>query len=85
LWGVRVVGAIALNVVLYAPMVTVFALLGQVFLGAWWIGVAIVALWSVATLVLARVARRRGWDGQRWLDALAKGFAAHSGGWRDKV
>jgi hypothetical protein len=82
---VRVVGGIALTVVLYAPMLIVFALLGQVFLGAWWIGVAIIALWSLTMRGLARIARRRGWDGQRWLDALAKGLAAHSGGWRDKA
>jgi hypothetical protein len=54
LWGVRVVGGIALAAVLYAPMVIVSALLGQAFLGAWWFGVAIVALWSVTMLALAR-------------------------------
>jgi hypothetical protein len=71
LWGVRVVGGIALAAVLYAPMIIVSALLGQAFLGAWWFGVAIVALWSVTMLALARIARHPEWqdDLPGWLGA----------------
>ncbi len=78
----RIPGATALSVVLYAPFVAVCVLLAQVLLGAWWIGVLAVAVWVVAMFVLSLVARRRGWKGQRWLDALAKGLGANSGGWR---
>jgi hypothetical protein len=78
----RVLGATALSLVIYAPLVVVYAVLAQVFLGMWWVGVAVLGLWVVAMLTLSRVARRRGWDGQQWLDALARAFGAHSGGWR---
>jgi hypothetical protein len=80
----RIAGGTALSLVLYAPFVVVCALLAQAFFGMWWIGVLWVVLWIVAMVVLGRIGRRRGWDGQRWLDAIAKGFAAHSGGWRPK-
>jgi membrane protein implicated in regulation of membrane protease activity len=77
----RVLGATALTLVLYAPMIVVCAVLAQVFFGMWWVGVLALGLWVVAMLAFGRVARRRGWNGQRWLDALAKGLGGHSGGW----